>query len=257
MKPEFIITIEARMNSKRLYGKVLKNIGDKYNSLRLIVERIRLHKLNYKIIIVTSKKKENDEIKKLADKLGVLCYRGSEENVLQRLCRSVKNYSENSIIQLTGDNPLIDFDLVKYLVKFYKKYYPNIDFLTNNNLFNKTCSSPLGMKASIIKKSSLLQIEYLANKKDLKEHPTLFFYREGKEKFIIKNLKIPKKWRLESNPRLTIDTNEDLIFIRNIFKKLNFKNNFKIRDIKTILSKYPRLLSINKSILQKIPKNLG
>jgi spore coat polysaccharide biosynthesis protein SpsF len=254
MVPTFIITIEARMNSERLYGKVLRNLGSNYNSLKLIIERIKINKLNYKIIIVTSKKKTNNAIVKFAKNIGVLCYRGSEKNVLQRLYFAVKNLSQNSIIQLTGDNPLIDIDLIKFLIEYYKKNYPKIDFVTNNNLFNKTCSSPLGMKASIIKKDSLKKAYKLAKKRDAKEHPSLFFYREGKKKFKIKNLRMPDKWIIKSNPRLTIDTAEDLIFIKSIFKKLNYKINFKFNQIKKIMSKNPKLMNINKHIIQKTPK---
>ena len=244
------------MDSDRLPGKVLKNLGKNTSSLQLIVQRIKIFKLNYKIIIITSKKKSNDVIAKLAKQLGVYCYRGSENNVLKRLYFSVKKFSENSIIQLTGDNPFIDIDLIKYFIKYYNTKYPKIDFLTNNNLFDKTYTSPLGMKLSIIKKSSLKKVYKLAIKKDAKEHPTLFFYREGKKMFKIKNLLVPSKWRIKSNPRLTLDTMKDLIFIKKIFKKLNFKKNFKMIDLKEILSSNIKLLDINKSIEQKLPKNL-
>ena len=214
--PSFIITIEARMSSKRMPGKVLKSLGNSINSINLIIRRIKLKKLNYKIIVITSKKKINDKIEKTAKKLGVLCYRGSENNVLKRLRDATINEKENSIIQLTADNPLLDISLIIYLVKKYSEKYPKIDFLTNNNLFDKTITSPLGMKASIIKKKSLEIIYKLAKKKDTLEHPTLFFYREGKNRFKIKNLSMPNKWVFNNNPRLTLDTKKDLILIKKI-----------------------------------------
>jgi len=140
------------MQSDRLPGKVLMDLGCNICSLELIISRLRASKMNHKIIIATSKLKINNPIEKLAKKLKVECFRGSEENVLERLYLSTINKKENSIIQLTGDNPFIDIDLLQYLKKKYLKIFPKIDFLTNNNLFDKKKSSPLGMKASIIKK---------------------------------------------------------------------------------------------------------
>ena len=244
------------MSSKRMPGKVLKNLGNSINSISLIIRRIKLYKLNYKIIVITSKKKINDIIEKTAKKLNVLCFRGSENNVLKRLRDATIYEKENSIIQLTADNPLIDIDLINYLVKKYSEEFPKIDFLTNNNLFNKTITSPLGMKASIIQKKSLEQIYKLAKKKDALEHPTLYFYREGKNKFKIKNLSMPNKWVFKDNPRFTLDTKKDLIFIKKIFKLLRYKVNFKAKDLKKILINNKNILKINKSIKQKIPKIL-
>jgi spore coat polysaccharide biosynthesis protein SpsF len=256
MKASFIITIEARMDSSRLYGKVLKNLGNNYSSLKLIINRLKIFKLNKKIIVVTSEKESNDSIKKLCDKLGVSCFRGSESNVLERLYLGTKSFTENSIIQLTADNPLIDIALIKFMISYYIKNYPRIDFLTNNNLFEKTFSSPLGMKLSIIKKKSLESVYKLVKKtkkRDLKEYPTLFFYREGKKKFVNINIIVPPKWRIPGDPRLTLDTKQDLRLIRKIFKKLKFKENFGITEIKKILLDNPKLIKINKSVKQKLP----
>lgn len=257
MRANFIITIEARMQSNRLPGKVLMDLGCNICSLELIIFRLRASKMNYKIIIATSKLKINNPIEKLAKKLKVECFRGSEENVLERLYLSTINKKENSIIQLTGDNPFIDIDLLQYLKKKYLKIFPKIDFLTNNNLFDKKKSSPLGMKASIIKKSSLKKIYLLANKKDLKEHPTLYFYREGKKKFNIKNIYVPQKWRFDKEPRLTLDTKKDLLLLKKIFKELKYEKKFNTSFIKKILLKNPSLININRSIKQKKPKYLS
>ena len=40
MKPKFLITIEARMNSSRLPNKVMKNLGRNINALKLIIEKL-------------------------------------------------------------------------------------------------------------------------------------------------------------------------------------------------------------------------
>ena len=112
------------------------------------------------------------------------------------------------------------------------------------------------MKASIIKKKSLEIIYKLAKKKDTLEHPTLFFYREGKNRFKIKNLSMPNKWVFNNNPRLTLDTKKDLILIKKILRLLKYKINFEAKDIKKVLFKNKDILKINSSIEQKTPKKL-
>ena len=163
----------------------------------------------------------------------------------------------NCIIQLTGDNPFIDPLVIDYVAGYFISHYPRYDFVTNNNLFEFTRSVPVGMIVSVFKKSSLQKIYELADKRDHYEHPTLYFYREGKKKFKIKNLKMPKKWHSKLQPRLTLDTKEDFIFLKKIYKKLKKKNNFNLIDILEVIKKNKNFLKINSKIKQKIPKNLN
>jgi len=144
--------------------------------------------------------------------------------------------------------------VIDYVVNFYLSNYPKYDFVTNNNLFNITRPIPLGMILSVFKKKSILKVNKLANKKEHFEHTTLFFYSEGKNKFKIKNLKMPKKWCPNKIPRLTLDTQQDLILIKKIYKKLKKINNFSLTDILNIFKKNQSLLNINNKVEQKIPK---
>jgi spore coat polysaccharide biosynthesis protein SpsF (cytidylyltransferase family) len=68
---------------------------------------------------------------------------------------------------------------------------------------------------------------------------------------------MPKKWCSELNPRLTLDTKEDFVFLKKIYKELKNKNNFTLIDILKILDKKKNYLKINNKINQKIPINLN
>jgi spore coat polysaccharide biosynthesis protein SpsF len=252
-KPSYLITIEARMNSKRLPGKVLKNLGFGFSPLKLILCRLKNSSLCNNIIVATSTNKKDNKIVELAKKMGVHYYRGSENDVLSRLCNAVYKFEEDTIIQLTADNPLIDIEIIKFLVKYYNKQFFKVDFLTNNNFFDIKSSSPLGTKVSIIKKKKLLQLNRLTLNKKFREYPSLFFYTDKKRRFRSKNIKMPKKWTFTSNVRLTLDTKEDLKIIKFIYKKLKSKINFSLIDIKKIINKYPEITLINNNIEQKKP----
>ena len=255
-KTNFLVTIEARMTSTRLPGKVCLEFEKSKTVLDILIDRIRKSKHVDQILIATTRNKIDNKIVEIAKKKGCLFYRGSEKNVLNRLVYAIKDKKINNIIQLTGDNPFIDPLIIDYIANFFKSNYPKYDFVTNNNLFDITRSVPDGMKVSIFKKNSLLKVSKLAKKKDHYEHPTLYFYREGKKKFKIKNLKMPKKWHSKLNSRLTLDTKEDFIFLKKIYEKLKNKNDFSLIDILKFIDKNKNYLKINSQVTQKIPKNL-
>ncbi len=77
------ITIEARMTSSRLPGKVLLPIVGK-PALERMVQRVRRVPGIDQIVIATTVNATDDPIAALAATLGVGCHRGSEEDVLSR-----------------------------------------------------------------------------------------------------------------------------------------------------------------------------
>jgi spore coat polysaccharide biosynthesis protein SpsF len=181
-----------------------------------------------------------------------------ELNVLKRIYLATTRVKENCIIQLTADNPLIDPKIIDYVVKFFIKEYPKYDFVTNNNLFDKKKKSfPIGMNVSVFKKESLKKIYKIAKKKDLLEHPTLYFYREGKKEFNCYNIEPPKKWHNKVKTRLTMDTLSDYIFLKKIYYSLKKNNHSSLEKIFLYLQNNKKIVSINKNIKQKIPKGLS
>lgn len=251
-KLNFLTIVQARMSSKRLPGKVLFKIDAKNMCLDLLIKRIKLAKNVGEIVIATSSSPEDDIIeRKLKGKCKI--YRGNKYNVLKRIYNACQNSNRTNIIHLTGDNPLIDPEVIDFVSNYYLKAYPKYDFVTNNNLFQiKKNSFPIGMNVSVFKKEKLEKIFRKANKKDTKEHPTLYFYREGKKKFNIKNLGAPKKWCFNIKPRLTMDTNQDFKLIKIIYKILG--SGLNLRNILQFLKEKPQLMNINKNIKQKDPK---
>jgi spore coat polysaccharide biosynthesis protein SpsF (cytidylyltransferase family) len=67
---------------------------------------------------------------------------------------------------------------------------------------------------------------------------------------------MPKEWCSKLQPRLTLDTKEDFIFLKKIYKKLKNIKNFTIVDILKLINKNKGFLKINSQVKQKIPKNL-
>ena len=89
--------IQARMGSTRLGGKVLMNVLGK-PLLQLMVERVGHSKLSEEIIIATTTNRLDDEIVKLCSKLKIRCFRGNENDVLEK-AKKLRDISEFNLLE--------------------------------------------------------------------------------------------------------------------------------------------------------------
>ena len=217
---KLITIIQARLNSARFPAKVIKKYKQK-TLLEILIKRLKKSKKIKDIVVATSKDTSNEVIKKLCNKLEVICYQGSEKDVIDRYYQVAKLYKSQNIIRITADCPLIYPKIIDSLINnFFQK---RVDYATNT----MPPTFPDGMDVEIFSINSLKQA-WKSSRKNirLREHVTTYI-RENKnfKKF---NLKYKKDY---SFLRITIDYPEDLIVIKNILK--NFKNiyNFGIDDL--------------------------
>ncbi len=78
-----VAIIQARMQSTRLHGKVLKKMAGKPMLLHLL-ERLVNSRLLNQVVVATSDKPADEQIANFCSWNNVCCFRGSEEDVLQR-----------------------------------------------------------------------------------------------------------------------------------------------------------------------------
>src|ERR1044072_880826 len=102
-----VATIEARMTSSRLPGKVLAEAEGK-PMLELMVERLRFVPELDQIVIATTSNSKDDDVEALAQRLGIGGWRRSEDDVLVRVLAAATAYKGDIIVELTGDCPLLD-----------------------------------------------------------------------------------------------------------------------------------------------------
>lgn len=221
------LVIQARNSSTRLPYKIMKDLYGK-KLLERIVERVKKVKRIDKIIIATTKKKEDDLIVELAKKNNVESFRGSTNNLIDRYYKSVKGRNFKHILRLPSDNPIpdpVEFErLIKYHLKSNNDFSSNICNFLNNGY-------PDGIGVEIYSFKTLEKMWKLEKKVKNKEHMTLCVYDYNKKKknkkfnFKIGTIKCPLK---KSYPKLTLDVNyaNDYIFIKKIYENLIIKNFF-------------------------------
>ena len=112
------IIIQARVNSIRLRGKVLKYLDDK-TLIEWVIKRLKKTKIK-NIILATGNLKDNLKLKKVCDQENIQFFRGSETNVLDRFYHAAKKYKLDAIIRVCADNPFVDSEEIDHIIKAYK-----------------------------------------------------------------------------------------------------------------------------------------
>lgn len=192
------IIIQARMGSSRLPGKILMD----YEGNTLLGHIIsRLERLDYPAekVIATSVLPKDDVVEGFCQKSGVICFRGSEENVLERYFECARKYGFSQIVRMTGDNPFPDISELDRLINYHIEC--GHDFSENYSVL------PIGVGMEIISFDALK--ESLINA----ELPKHF---EHVDEYILDYLELYKHGTLKVNSekncpdlRLTVDTWED------------------------------------------------
>lgn len=243
---KIVASIEARMGSSRLPGKSLKKILGK-PMLELMIERVKECKEIDDIVVATSSNKKDDTIEDLALKLNINCFRGSEDDVLDRVLNAVKSVNGDIILELWGDCPLIDPRILDLLIQFYKKN--NVD-CAGTVLPNFKKEFPLGISALIFSTKILDEVNKITKNPEDRENVSNYIY-EHPNKYNILPLPCPSEMNFP-DLRLVVDEENDFQLIKIIFEKLYPKNpHFLTHDVIEFLNQNPQLKKLNKDVTQR------
>ena len=172
-------------------------------------------------VIVAIPKKNNSVLKKLLIKNKIDFFAGSEKNVLERYYKAALKFKGKNIIRITSDCPLIDAKLVDQTIKLYEN--SNSDY--TSNCYPR--SFPDGLDVEVFSFKALKKAFLNAKTNYDKEHVTTYI---KKDKNLTKNFLSSKNHEL-SKIRLTLDTKNDLLLIRKIFKNFYPKTLFSWNEI--------------------------
>lgn len=234
--------IQARMGSTRLPGKIMEKILGK-SIIELIVGRLRQTKRIDAIVLATSTDPRNDVAAREAEKLGIGCFRGSEENVLDRIFQARKKFGLDVVVRITGDCPLIDPETIDKGIEIFQKNKVDIASNTLERTF------PHGLDFEVFS-ADALERAWTDEKNRLGGdfmkvfvNPTARMKESGK----FKHLDILNDKDL-SRIRITLDYSEDLELIKKVYGRLYPRNpNFGLREVEELFEQEPQLLEINKA----------
>jgi spore coat polysaccharide biosynthesis protein SpsF len=248
-------TIEARMSSSRLPGKVLMELYGAPMLARL-VERVRRAKRVDEIIIATTMNPADDPVADLARSQGVAFFRGSEEDVLDRVFHAATTHGADLVVELTGDNPLIEPLLIDAMVAYYLEN--DFDYVANTAMrhsarWEKDPTFPVGTSVEVFSTELLGRVATWTQDPIDREHVSSFIF-DRPEQFRLGAFEALGRFDACHRPdvRLTVDTEADLRFVREIYGRLYPANPaFTLMDVMNLLTKEPDLLSINGQVFQQ------
>ncbi|MBT7377357.1 MAG: glycosyl transferase family 2 [Candidatus Marinimicrobia bacterium] len=211
------IVIQARLGSKRLPNKMLLPFYEGKGVLELLIEDLLINFNNLPIIIATTGSIRDDPIIKLCLKHKVNYYRGSETNVLERFVDVANKFSLKKIIRVCADNPFLNMEYLNILIQnFSKSDADYLSFQTSKNI--PVIRTHYGFWAEGVTLEALKKIQRNTNKAIYLEHVTNFIYENSVE-FKIEFTNIDSFIEQHNSIRMTLDTYEDYLLLKEIYSK--------------------------------------
>jgi spore coat polysaccharide biosynthesis protein SpsF len=226
--------IIGRLKSTRLPKKILLEVEGK-PFMEHMFDRVKLSKKTDVIVLCTSTNPQDDPLEQCAKESGVECFRGDEDDVIQRLFNASKKYGLDYILAITADCPLVDPVYADKIVETYEQ--TQADLITSFDL-------PHGAYTYGIKIEALGKILEIKDSSDT-EVWGRYFTDTGL--FDIYALPIENPKHNRPNLRMTLDYPEDYEFFKAVYRGLYKKESaFSLDQIIDFLDANPEVPDINK-----------
>jgi len=218
-RKQLALIIQARVNSTRFPNKVISDLSG-VTLIERILQRVKKVKKIGKIIIATTKRKDDDILVNIAKLNKVEVFRGSENDLVDRYYQAIKGKNVSHILRLPADNPIPDPREYNRLINYHLKM--DNDFSSNIcNFMRNGYTDGFGVEMFTV--NSLKKIWKNEKRKKYREHIALNFYdykkdrKNSKFNFKIGTVKCPKKI---SRPKLAFEVNyyKDYLFIKQIYE---------------------------------------
>jgi spore coat polysaccharide biosynthesis protein SpsF len=236
-----VAIIQARMGSTRLPGKVLEKLAGQPMLVRVINRTRRAKTLDITMVSTTTQTADDATVH-LCEAHDCTYFRGSEKDLLDRYYQAALASKADVVVRITSDCPLIEPEIVDRVVNEFLSYYPEVEYVSNN--LERTF--PRGRDVEAISFAALEKAWQEDCNPVWREHVTPYLRRHPK-KFRTRNVANDIDY---SYMRWTVDTIEDLTFVRKIYNY--FQNDtFTWREVLHLLEIHPEWLEINRHVQQK------
>jgi len=262
MPPRVVAIIQARMASSRLPGKVLLDISGQAMLARVVARASRSARLD-QILVATTTDTSDDAVASYCASRGILCARGSQYDVLDRYYQAALQYRPDLVVRVTGDCPAIDPHLIDDAVATLASDNAGpFDFVANRlpPPFHRTF--PIGLDVEVCTFSALERAWQEGYEPQHREHVMPYLY-EGVQLS-------PRSLQLAAGAssrgfriallnhvpdlgayRWTVDTPEDLEFMRQVFARFGGRDDFSWTDMLQLVEREPQLTLINAGVQHK------
>jgi len=236
-----VAIIQARMGSTRLPGKIMKDLGGD-TVLARVVRRLSRAALIDEMVVATTNGVADEVIVQECNRLGVAHFRGSEGDVLDRHYRAAMEHGAEAVVRIPSDKPMIDPEVCDFVVRTFLEKQPDYA----SNAWQRTF--PLGLDTEIMTFAALARAWKEGSKPYERIHVTPYIY-EHPNLFRVLHVKGEHDY---GQYRWTLDTPEDLVFLRAVYDRLGNVDTFHWREVLALLDREPALRQLNQHVRQKV-----
>ena len=264
MPARVIAIIQGRMSSSRLPGKILVDIAGQPMLQRVFIRTSRSATVTETIFATTTDPSDNP-VAEYCDFSGIPFTRGSLFDVLDRYYQTAQGAKADVVVRITADCPVIDSALIDNVVNTLLD--DEYDFAANRlpPPFRRTY--PIGLDVEGCTFEVLEKAWKGAREPQHREHVMPYLYEGIELTTINRQLQTgisPRGFKAAilhhitdfGDYRWTVDTPEDLEFLRQIYSRFDGRDDFTWREVLDLVHNEPALISINAGVQHKTLKDL-
>ena len=264
MSARVVAIIQGRMTSSRLPGKILADIAGQPMLQRVFIRTSRAATVN-ETIFATTTDSTDDPVEEYCDFSGIPFTRGSLYDVLDRYYQAAKGAKADVVVRITADCPVIDPMLIDDVVNMLVN--DEFDFVCNRLPPPWHRTYPIGLDVEACTFKVLGKAWKEAKEPQHREHAMPYFYEGVDLTHQSRTLETgisPRGFKVAllhhttdfGDYRWTVDTPEDLEFMRQVYSRFDGRDDFSWKDVLDLVHNEPQLMEINASVKHKTLKDI-
>ena len=240
-----VAIVQARMGSTRLPNKVMKSIGG-IPMIEVLLSRLALATEVNELVVATSIDPRNQSLADHVESLGYRCYRGSENDVLDRYLQAAKAAKADVVIRITGDCPLVDPALVDQAIRGFNA--ADVDYFSNT----APPKYPDGLDIEVFSLAALERAAKETSEPFDHEHVTPYLRTSGN--FRQAGLQYDEDL---SSLRWTVDEPADYEVVTNVFAHFAPDIHFSWQQVLQLQRNQPNIFTPNQNLIRNEGATMG
>ncbi len=264
MTPRVVAIIQGRMSSSRLPGKILADIAGQPMLARVFIRTSRASAVS-ETLFATTTDASDDPVAEYCDWSGIPVRRGSLYDVLDRYYQSAQEAKADVVVRITADCPVIDPALIDDVVNTLLE--GEYDFACNRLPPPWGRTYPIGLDTEVCTFAALERAWKEAKEPQQREHVMPYFYEGVELKTENRTLQTgvsPRGFNIAllhhptdfGDYRWTVDTPEDLEFMRQVYSRFDGRDDFSWKEVLDLVHNEPDLMKINAGVQHKTLKDI-
>lgn len=231
------IIIQARTGSTRLHNKILLPFYGGQRIIDILIANIKAACPGKEVVLATTSRSQDDVLEKVARQAGIACFRGDEDDVLDRFVRAAEAFGLERIIRVCSDNPFLRPDTFQVFFDAYDR--EPADYIAYGFADGRpTIKSHLGLFAEFTTADALRRAAALTQEKLYREHVTIYLYTHPQE-FKVRLLPLPDELEGRFDLRFTLDTMDDFVLLQQLYATWYEQTDHSVHALLKLVEAHP------------------